>query len=245
MDNLSWEDLLGSHVYIVNMDRCPDRLQLSVERCEKAGFTNINRFRGVDAKIDDLEAAWKKHGFPKFDETDTEFVLEYPGKQGCALSHYGIWKDMIDKDAPYAIVFEDDIEFHKDWDALAPQFWENTPRDFDILYFGSQLDMPINGNVVVAPVFCTHAYLITLQGAKTLYDLCLNDPNGTRTIDCMIIDHMKRTFLSYGLHHPFVWYVWSAEGFPDSAACKLKGWEKRNTGLVFQDADLGTFVRPW
>jgi GR25 family glycosyltransferase involved in LPS biosynthesis len=226
------------------MDDCTDRLQVSTDRIKAAGYTNIVRIRGIDARTEDLCESWKVHGSPMFDPADKEFV-EYSGKQACALGHYNMWKKMMDENIPYATVFEDDVEFHYMWNTLASAYYECTPKDFDILYLGSQLDADVPGHVSVAPVFCTHAYIITLQGAKKLYDLCLRNKKGTSTIDCMLIDHMKQTFISQGKHHPFVWYVWNGTSFYDPRATKSKDWAKRNTGLVFQDVDFGTFVRPW
>jgi GR25 family glycosyltransferase involved in LPS biosynthesis len=226
------------------MDKCKDRLELSTQRLAAAGFTNVHRFGAVDAELDDLPNAWKAHGSPRFDPSDSEFV-KYKGKQACALGHYNIWKDMIDNNIPVALVFEDDVEFHKDWATLAPAYWASTPRDFDVLYLGSQMDIPVSGHIVVSPVFCTHAYMLTLEGAKKLYHLCVNEPKGTRTIDCMLIDHMKQMYFTRGKYHAFQWYVWNGTLFPDEKAKKREDWAKRNTGLVFQDSDLGTFVRPW
>lgn len=243
--NITWSDVLGMKCYLINMDKCTDRLSYSKERISQAGFTNVHRFRGVDAELDDLPEAWSKHGSPKFDPTDTEFV-QYKGKQGCALSHYGIWKDMMDNNVPFAIVFEDDVEFHCSWAELGKAYWESTPRDFDILYMGSQIEAETDANITVLPVFCTHAYMITLKGARILYNLCVNRPGGTSTIDCIIINHMNEAFMSNGRIMPFKWYVWNASMFPDSAKTKEGSkWAKRNAGLVYQDSTLGTFVRPW
>lgn len=243
--SMDWNEVLNTPCYVLNMDKCQDRMQLALKRIGEAGFQNVKRFRGVDAECDDLDAAWAVHGSPRFDTSDREFCVEYKGKQGCALGHYGIWKDIIDNNVPCAIIFEDDVEFHSRWKELAKSYWEHTPRDFDILYLGSQVDMPMEGNIIVTPVFCTHAYMITLQGAKKLYDLCLRCPEGTSTIDCKIINTMKRAFATGGREMPFKWYVWNATMFPDPNACKRSDWIKRNSGLVFQDSDLGTFVRPW
>lgn len=244
MDNIKWGDVLAAPCYIVNMDKCSDRMQLTASRIAEAGFTNAHKFRAIDAENDDLDAAWREHGSPAFDPTDTEFVT-YKGKQGCALSHYGIWKDIMSKNIPFAVVFEDDVEFHKMWSQLGPKYWEATPKDFDILYLGSQIDIPLDGNVLVTPVFCTHAYVITRRGAEIMYNLCVNCKEGTRTIDCIIIDHMKGAFFSKGSYLPFKWYVWNGTMFQDPIAMKRPEWAKRNSGLVFQDSSLGTFVRPW
>lgn len=239
----TFEDaVLSTPIFLVNMDKCTDRLELSKKRIAAAGFTNVFRWKAVDAREDDLDAAWKRHGSPTFNPTDTEFVT-YPGKQGCMLSHLDIWKHMIDQEIPIAIVFEDDVEFHQAWASLAPKYYEVTPKNFDILYFGSQMEMQTNANITRVPVFCTHAYMITLAGARKLYSLLLSDPRGVSTIDCMLIDHMNRAMM--GVPCPFEWYVWNARMFPDPRASLSKDWVKRNHGLVFQDVELGTYVRPW
>lgn len=244
MDSVTWQDVLNAPCFLLNMDACPDRLELSMHNIKAAGFTNIERIRGIDARTDDLPMEWKKHGSPPFDPSDKEF-LEYPGKQACALGHYNMWKRIIDDGIPVVTVFEDDVEFHQQWETLAPLFFNGTPKDFDILYLGSQIDVPIQGEVTTCPVFCTHAYIITQEGARKLYDLCIQHPKGTRTIDCLLIDEMFHVFRSNGTYHPFTWYVWNGTRFFDEKAVKNKDWAKRNMGLVFQDAALGTFVRPW
>jgi len=244
MESVSWQQVLNAPCFLLNMDECTERLHTSMERIKEAGFTNIVRIRGIDARKDDLIESWKHHGSPSFDPADKEFV-QYPGKQACALGHYNMWKKIIDENIPFVTVFEDDVEFHCMWHTLSPAYYESTPKDFDILYLGSQLDMNVPGHVCVAPVFCTHAYIITLNGAKKLYDICLHNKKGTSTIDCMLIDEMKQAFFSQGKHYPFLWYVWNGTSFHDPKALKSKDWAKRNTGLVFQDVDFGTFVRPW
>lgn len=245
MDKVKWNDILSGKAYVINLDRRNDRLEVCLNRIREAGFVNVQRVRGVDGLNDDLLECWTRYGSPSFSPHDVDFV-KYMGRQGCALSHYGVWQEMITQSIPYAIVFEDDVEFHNRWSYLSEKYWENTPRDFDIMYMGGQIDIPREGNIIVSPVFCTHAYIITLKGAKILYDLCLKSSSGTYTIDCMIIDHMKATFATNGQHYPFKWYVWNGSMFPDPNVHK-KGskWVQRNNGLVFQDSNLGTDVIQW
>lgn len=229
--------------FVINMDRCQDRWALAQQRIRDAGYSNIQRFRGVDAINDPLQTAWDIHSAPAFDPSDEEFVT-YPGKQGCMLSHLHLWKKIIDENIPIATIFEDDVSFHSMWHDLAPIYYKHTPSDFDVLYLGSQIDHYVDAHIIQTPVFCTHAYVITQEGARTLYQLLLKDPKGVRTIDCMLIDHMKRhTF--HNVPCPFTWYVWNGLKFPEPQALNDKHWAKRNTGLVFQDVTLGTFVRPW
>lgn len=238
----TFEQLLTSPGFVINMDKCPDRMELSMKRIANAGFTNVQRWRAVDAKADDLTEAWKRHGSPKFNPTDVEFVT-YTGKQGCMLSHLDLWQHIIKNKIEYAIVFEDDIDFHCGWKQYAAKYFEVTPKDFDLLYLGSQMEICTDSHITRVPVFCTHAYVITLTAAQKLYRLLLDDPRGVSTIDCMLIDHMNN-FIAGGQKR-FEWYVWNARMLPDPNALLSKDWAKRNSGLVFQDVNLGTFVRPW
>lgn len=240
--DVTFQQMLDTPIFLVNMDKCKDRLDLSLKRIAEAGFTRVQRWKAVDAREDNLEEAWARHGSPKFNPSDTEFV-SYPGKQGCMLSHLDIWKHIIEQQIPMAIVFEDDVEFHQAWASLAPAYWKATPKAFDIMYLGSQMEMQTNANICRVPVFCTHAYMITMDGARRLYSLLLNDPRGVSTIDCMIIDHMNAAMMGFAA--PFEWYVWNARMFADPRASLSRDWAKRNHGLVFQDVELGTYVRPW
>lgn len=240
----TWTSIAQARTFVVNMDRCVERWEVSKKRIEDAGFCNVERFRATDAAHDDLKAAWAQHGSPKFDPSDKAFVT-YPGTQGCMLSHLNIWKKMIDENIEVAVIFEDDVLFHTHWSTLAPRYYEATPKDFDILFMGNQIEHMIDGHIIQTPVFCTHAYVITQKGARILYERLLQDPLGLRAIDCMLIDHMKAKHYR-GVPCPFVWYVWNGSKFPDkSSASKDPRVAKRNTGLVFQDIDLGTFIRPW
>lgn len=241
-------DIYDNPCFIINLDRCPERLNLAKQRVRAAGFKDIYRITAVDAKNQgSLDAGWRDHGFPKFDSNDKEF-LTYPGKQGCFLSHINLLRHIILKKIKITTVFEDDVQFHKNWNELAPQYYNNTPSDYEILYLGSQIDAPLESleklHIIRAPVFCTHAYVITLEGAKKLYNLLLNSPLGVKTIDCLIIDMMK-VHMHFQTDIPFNWYVWNGRPFKDPIADIDPDWAKRNSGLVFQDPQFESDVRIW
>lgn len=234
-----WQNVLAAPAFIINMDDCPDRMTLTETRVRAAGYTDVRRHGAVDARTDNLSAEWAKYGSPAFDPHDREFV-QWPGKQACELSWLAVLRRIQDEQIPFATVFEDDVLFHKDFATLAPAFWERTPKDLDLCYLGCQLDAPSRLSCIDrAPAFCTHAIMLTLAGAKRVYDFILGQPSGVYTIDCML----KNAEASRAC--PFVYYVWNATSLPDPAAVMPKDWTKRNHGLVFQDYWLGTFVREW
>ena len=237
-----WSDILHMPTFIINMDDCPDRMTITEKRVRDAGYTDVRRMAAIDARTCDLSVEWAVHGSPPFDTRDTEFVT-YPGKQCCHLSWLKMLTYIITNEIPYATIFEDDVIFHKDYADLAPAFYEGTPKNFDYIYLGCQLDNPgAYMEITNAPAFCTHALFFTLEGAKKLKKFLLNFPEGISTIDCMIHKTVSNTPKK---DMPFVYYAWNALKFHDPARFMPKDWTKRNIGLVFQDYDLGTFVRPW
>jgi len=244
--DITIDDLYNSDTFIINLDRCPERYTFSRNNIINAGFKSetIHRFKGIDAKIDDLKAAWRKHGDPKFDPDDPDFIT-YSGKQGCMLSHLDLWKMIIDNNVAIATVFEDDVCFHKDWSILAKSYFEITPKNFDLIYLGGQIDYMMPGNVLMTPTFCTHAYVITLEGAKKLYKLLLEAQLGVKTIDCMLLGLMKSVVFENVDPVPFIWYTWNATMFYDPFASADPDWAKRNNGLVFQDPKFISDVRIW
>ena len=238
----SWSDILVGPTFIINMDDCPDRMTITEKRVRNAGYTDVRRMPAIDARTCDLRAEWAVYGSPPFDVRDTEFV-QYPGKQCCHLSWLKMLTHIISNDIPYATIFEDDVIFHKDYATLAPAFYEGTPKNFDYLYLGCQLDDPGRAmEITNAPAFCTHALFFTLEGAKKLKKFLLEFPDGVSTIDCMIHKTVSNT---QWVGMPFIYYAWNAIKFHDPVRFMPKDWTKRNIGLVFQDYELGTFVRPW
>ena len=240
-----WEDVLQAPLYLINLDRCSDRLELSQERIQKAGFTNIQRWRATDAqKEDELKQGWEELGNPKIDVRDTSFK-KYKGAQGCAITHYRLWKHMVQNKIPYAVVMEDDVAFHKHWNVLAPIYYEVTAKNYDILYLGNYNENNmLLAPIIVTPVFCTHAYVVTLEGARKLLSLCLKRVEGTFTIDNMLVFYMRKAIAMQGSFYPFRWYVWNGQLFPDEEYTVDNILAKRNTGLVFQDGNMESDVLP-
>lgn len=236
-----WSQVLDAPAYLINLDSRPNRLAPSLDELRRAGFTDVRRFPAVDASDPAvLQTAWAAYGSPKFAEWDSYFSILL-GKQGCFLSHVRLWDRIVAEGYPFACVFEDDVIFHRHWVRLAPTYFRFTPRDYDILFFGGEITETGSGLVRRAPAFCTHAYLITQDGAKRLRSILLDDPDGVATIDVSL--HWRQRDEWYGGNRaPFDWYVWDGTTFPDAVGTANAVWRPRNTGLVFQDPDLGSDV---
>lgn len=228
----TWNEFLSGQTFVINLDRKPTRLQNSFQRVQNAGFKNIQRFKAVDGYNEDMKPIWESYGSPKFNKNDIAFVdyTNYPHHQGICLSHLGVYKYIIDNNIEWSVIFEDDIVFHKDWEFLAPKYFETMPKDYDMCYIGHHCGCGFNGHVAKVPVYCLQAYGITYKGAKYLFDMLTNQNDEIYTIDCMIFNRMvSNNFLN--------WYVWNGEHFPDNTAKKNEEHKHKDMGLVFQEFD--------
>jgi hypothetical protein len=233
---LGWDIVLASPAFVINLARRPDRYQTAHQRIQEAGFTQIQRMEAVDALTADLTAEWKLHQSPVFDGWDQKFKTLL-GKQGVMLSMLKTWKYMIDNRIPYATIFEDDVLFHPEWQILAPLYYDETPKDFEIVFYGNQIDAPSYKMIDQVPTYCLHAYGLTFEGAQKLYTLFTERKGGVYTIDCMFNHTMREQ------PPPYIYYVWNGIPYAPKEAYSLNPyWRVRNTGLVFQDELLGTDI---
>lgn len=234
--NNTWEDIQkNGPCYIINLDRKPERYDVSLRRIKEAGFVNVSRHRAIDAGCQetDLKQEWARHGNPKLAK-NKNFTTLHKGEQGCFLSHINVWIDVINNNIPYAIIFEDDILFHKDWTSLSKYYFDITPKNWDILFMGAQIEGCPDSLIVQKPVYCLHAYIITLEGAKRLYKYLLKKE--VYSIDTMMKDDMCKN------EFPLTWYAWNGMHYPDENRGTNPHWKIRNTGLVFQDENQGSDI---
>lgn len=239
----SWKEVLDGDVYIINMDRSTERWNTTRQRVIDAGFNGdrIHRLSAVDASQPDaLATAWETLfplNPPSFHkEKDPEFTT-YVGKQGCFLSHVKLWKQMIDQRIPWVTLFEDDVLFHPEWNTLAPEYYASTPNDWELVYIGSQMDFNSIYHIDQGPVYCTHAMLLTLSAAETLYRHVCSAQTQLYTIDNLFHD------LQESYTFPVTYYVWNGQCVPCQLARMKKGWDRRNHGLVFQDESMGSYIK--
>jgi len=185
------QKILDSHAYIINLDLATDRYKESYKNIIDAGFTRVERVSGV-------------HICESYNEIENR-------KQGQLLSHLNIWKKISEmkdvSDDMYFTIFEDDVIFHNDWKALAPHYFENTPKDFDILFIGNQAKLNTEDDLVVQkPTFSTHAYIITYNGAKKLYKWLLTRESKS---EIEALDEIFYNSMMHSILYDFIWYCWN------------------------------------
>ena len=227
----SWEDVLCAPTIIVHMDSHLERRDPCRMRVENAGYTDVRWFPAVNGNDSN---AWACHDI-RFDPS-----WMVPHAAGCMLSHLGIWRHIITNEIPYATVFEDDSIFHKQWHMLAPQYYNATPKDADIIFMGHHCgNVYPDIHVVRVPVYCTNAYVVSLEGAQKLYHMITQYPyNDNHAIDMMLF-RLKTEQLNGNISNgmpKLEWYVWNSEMYPDKDAQNLihPDLVHKDKGLVFQ-----------
>ena len=119
------KDLLGAdQVYLINLDRRPDRRRRMEASFDVLGVSAV-RTPAVDGKAVADDAFLDAHGIrmmPDFVEPYHDRRYLTRGEVGCFLSHYNVWRDVLDKGYDQVIVFEDDIRFEPFFRAKVRRF---------------------------------------------------------------------------------------------------------------------------
>jgi hypothetical protein len=92
-------------VFVINLDRRPDRRQAMAQKMAKAGIKHATFVKAVDGSTlratPDITAMFRSH------------ATKRRGEIGCALSHWGLWLALAADPDPAATwaIFEDDVTF--------------------------------------------------------------------------------------------------------------------------------------
>ena len=176
LSNTNSTSIFNIPVYVINLDRRPDRWQQVSQHLRNQGFQDITRVPAVDGtKIDSeqirfliTEKAQKNLG--KSRQTHEEFVSL--GAVGCFLSHYKVWNQILRSNQP-SLVIEDDALFNHKFPLAKVTKDQSMLRPYDFFLLG-YIDR--TGDVRSKTVdglypfhnwfFGTHAYYLTPAGAR-------------------------------------------------------------------------------
>ena len=148
------------HIYCINLEKRADRRRRAEAEFTREGL-DVEFFRATDGRL-----------APPSDLYIT------PGEYGCASSHVGVWRDMVDRGHDLALVLEDDVELCLNFKTkLQGVIQEATlVPDWDLIFVGYIMPIfrsQLTSNLYEAQPLATHSYLINLRCAKKL---CNFDP---------------------------------------------------------------------
>lgn len=193
------------HTFVIGLPGDGERFESLRPKLELQGFGVVTRALGVNLSTSDMTVFQKiitptheshARNHPSWREKKRDRRMLSRGEVGCALSHYLVWVEVMARKLPFAIVFEDDVRLTPATGTFRQEFERNirqanrvimraeNPRRPDVLfightpahssYFGHQLEK----NIWHTPlVWCTFAYIISLEGAQKLVTkFLLDDP---------------------------------------------------------------------
>ena len=164
---------------VVNLKRRPDRKEQMIEQFKNAKFNDYVFVDAVDGKELKPNAQLKK----LFEGNDFGTRV---GVVGCALTHYNLWKSLLEGNDEYYVIFEDDV-------TLCPNFTQKLKsmkdemKSCDYIHLGYHMTtnnrnkfndtytresdtievVPLQDNLYIGGTF---AYSINKNGARTLVD---------------------------------------------------------------------------
>lgn len=157
-------------VYLVNMDRSTDRLEIMLKRLSALEL-DFERVSAVDgSKLKDAEKSCVNSPNWRYPYCLT------PGEVGCFLSHKKCWQKLVDSGDDWALVLEDDSVFHP----KAAEYFHSTdwiPEGVQLVQFSFAKDSTFsdksillsNGSHLVRVKHSspcgTYAYMISREAA--------------------------------------------------------------------------------
>lgn len=177
--------------YVINLSETSEgRRRLKVIKQHNILSKYIERFAGIYGKTHNynneikrgiIQKSWD---FGKWHGDNSKMIEMTDGEIGVSLSHYYLWKKIVDEKIPVTMVLEDDgIDLHPHFEELVIENMKYLPEDWDVFLLGYWLNKGLNGKKINEKIYkvddfvLAHCYLITYEGAKKyLNSLPINMP---------------------------------------------------------------------
>ncbi|XP_062408646.1 procollagen galactosyltransferase 2 [Sardina pilchardus] len=175
------KDKMGfDEIYLINLKRRPDRRKRMMSTLDALGL-QATQTDAVDGKALNTSQvlALDIDMLPNYKDPYSDRVLTR-GEIGCFLSHYNIWKQVVEKGQQQVLLLEDDVRFQPRFKSRLITIMQDVKAaglDWDLVYVGRkrlQVKEPehwVEGvKNLVHPDYSywTLGYALSLQGARKL-----------------------------------------------------------------------------
>ena len=158
-------------IFILNLERCPDRKKNISEMLSNAGVSSFDFINAIDGKkVFELESDYKS--FLEKNCYNCNNWNQSKSELGCWLSHVKAWQKIVDEDVSSCLILEDDVLINSsvqfsDYLNVLPQDW----NVFVAGYCTMQVTESINDKIVKLNCpSCAHAYALKKESAKIFLD---------------------------------------------------------------------------
>ena len=141
-------DVMFDHVFVINLDRRPDRLQEITNELVNNGICSYEKFSAVDGK------------------TLTGQYNVPIGHVGCTLSHLGVAQLAKERGYKNYVVLEDDAVFSPSFKEDFVKAFKHVPKDWDCIFLGGS---HVGGFDIV------NDYVIRMKGSYTTHAMIINE----------------------------------------------------------------------
>ncbi|MBK5272940.1 MAG: glycosyltransferase family 25 protein [Bacteroidia bacterium] len=140
-------------IFVVSIERVKDRHTQVSQQLQGLSF---DFFFGIDKQVMNWEEI--KTGNAIYDEIKAKKYSQVgkgmkEGEVACALSHRGLYEEIVEKKYQRVLIFEDDVLPLSENLSELPAILEELPRDWDLVYFGY-----IKHEKVTAKLKCKQAF---------------------------------------------------------------------------------------
>jgi len=166
-------------IYIINMPKNTDRLDKfnMYYNNSDIAFKKYNLFPAVIGKNLNIIDYVTPNAYKEILEAERTGKRKHHyeltrGGIGCYLSHLSIYKKIIESNAEYGIIFEDDSIVSEDFYSRVQTGLTKIPKDWDIFLFGlTCIDCDDNNDYVnVNRFWGTHSYMIKKKSAVKILE---------------------------------------------------------------------------
>ena len=156
-------------VYCINLESRVDRKERMIHVFNK--YEELKEYEFVKAIDTSNDLVLSLHD--QFSHLDKAYIA-------CSESHFKVWNMIASLDVEYALVLEDDVYFHKDWERILHECLKSMPSDWELFrldcYYLVEWDFCSDGNCggegLRKATDCTFAdaYLITPKACRWLLE---------------------------------------------------------------------------
>lgn len=164
-------------VYLINLDRNPERLAHFSEQWKRSDMSSkeINRVSAIDGSAITVSTYVSKRAFAEMNDINnsgyrTKHYQLTKGAVGCYLSHLKTYKYIAEGDKPYGLILEDDIIIPKNLHKQIKGVVKRIPNQWDILLLSCHCISCKRKEIYssVDKFFWLHCYIITKECAARL-----------------------------------------------------------------------------
>ena len=182
---MSFDDFYNEEIIPYTIVSINDKRIINKDKIDKVMFKHLN------LNIKSLNANNEKNIY-SFLKNNKDFYFSWGkfkvGEVGCFASHYLIWKELLNSNYDYILVFEDDANIHDNFIDIFKNSLNNVPSDYDLLSIYvdknqydrfNEKEHQVNSLIAKAyQDWSTLCYVVSRKGAQTMIDFVKNNGFG-------------------------------------------------------------------